>query len=104
MANAKEITDKKLRQRFAANKPQLIARAECAAAKIVSMPKVYANQDVLAAGNDINIPAFAHDKESARQMYPKVLSKGEAENIKVDQLKINRMQDISFKFSQKEYV
>lgn len=102
MANTKE-TGKKLRQRFAADKPQLIARAECAAVKMEPMVKVYANQNVLASGNDVNIPAFAYDKASAKSMYPAVLSKGETENVKVDQLKINRMRSVSPNFSQKEY-
>lgn len=83
MANTKEITDKKLRQRFAAYKPQLIARAECAAVKMEPMAKVYANQNVIAAGKDVNIPAFVYDKASAKEMYPNALSNGETENVKI---------------------
>lgn len=101
MSKSNEVTEKKLRQRFASNKPRLIARSEYSVVNGVSMAKAYFNGEVLKydgkpvssvredAGNiksPSKIKMYLLDKG-----FDKQLASGANENVSLDVKKVNRM-------------
>lgn len=100
MSKNNEITEKKLRQRFASNKPQLVARGEYATVQGEPLAKAYFNGEVLKYEGKVISPVKETEnvKSPTRiAMYAvekggfSKIAEGANEAVAVDQKKINRM-------------